>query len=110
MPSLAHRKLEGKLTDILLDQVTIGDALVVFPHEICPVDGTIVEGHGVMDESYLTGEPFMMSRTPGSMVLSGAINRPAIGSAAGPVPAPAAPPSPRRTGSNAERRLRQVFI
>ena len=33
-----------------------------------------VEGHGVMDESYLTGEPYMMSKTPGSAVLSGAIN------------------------------------
>ena len=49
-------------------------ALVVLPHEICPVDGTVVEGHGVMDESYLTGEPYMMSKTPGSPVLSGAIN------------------------------------
>ena len=34
----------------------------------------VVEGHGVMDESYLTGEPYMMSKTPGSAVLSGAIN------------------------------------
>ncbi len=48
--------------------------LVVFPHEICPVDGTVTEGHGVMDESYLTGEPYMMSKTPGSQVLSGAVN------------------------------------
>ena len=39
--------------------------LVVFPHETCPVDGTVVEGHGVMDESYLTGEPYLMSKTPG---------------------------------------------
>ena len=38
------------------------------------MDGTVVEGHGVMDESYLTGEPYMMSKTPGSTVLSGAIN------------------------------------
>src|SRR5262249_13828402 len=48
--------------------------LVVFPHEICPVDGTVIEGHGVMDESYLTGEPYVLSKTPGSTVLSGAIN------------------------------------
>ena len=74
MPSRTHRKLEGKLTEVPLEQVIIGDTLVVFPHEICPVDGTVVEGHGVMDESYLTGEPFMMSKTPGSVVLSGAIN------------------------------------
>ncbi len=48
--------------------------MLVFPHEICPIDGTVIEGHGVMDESYLTGEPYMMSKTPGSTVLSGAIN------------------------------------
>ncbi len=46
----------------------------MLPHEICPVDGTVLEGHGVMDESYLTGEPYVMSKTPGSQVLSGAIN------------------------------------
>ena len=47
---------------------------MVFPHEICPVDGEVIEGHGVMDESYLTGEPYRMSKTPGSTVLSGSIN------------------------------------
>ncbi len=54
--------------------MAIGDRLVVFPHEICPVDGTVIYGHGIMDESYLTGEPYRMSKTPGSPVLSGAIN------------------------------------
>jgi heavy metal translocating P-type ATPase len=74
MPSIAHRKEDGGLVDIPLDQVAVGEKLVVLPHEVCPVDGTVVEGHGVMDESYLTGEPFLMSKTPGSTVLSGAIN------------------------------------
>ena len=74
MPSQAHRKLEGSLVDVALDQVAVGDQLVVLPHEICPVDGVVVAGHGVMDESYLTGEPYLMSKTPGSTVLSGAIN------------------------------------
>src|SRR2546427_544295 len=62
------------LYDLPLEQVAIGDMLVIFPHEVCPVDGTVLEGRGVMDESYLTGEPYMMSKTPGSQVLSGAIN------------------------------------
>src|SRR5262249_31972732 len=44
------------------------------PHEVCPVDGTVLEGHGVMDESYLTGEPYRLSKAPGSAVLSGAVN------------------------------------
>ena len=53
----------------------VGDrVLVVFPHEACPVDGTVVEGHGTMDESYLTGEPYLMSKAPGAPVLSGALN------------------------------------
>jgi heavy metal translocating P-type ATPase len=74
MPALAHRKANGTVADVALGNVAVGDVLVVFPHEICPVDGTVVEGRGVMDESYLTGEPYLRSKTPGSEVLSGAIN------------------------------------
>ncbi|UCF21700.1 MAG: heavy metal translocating P-type ATPase [Gemmatimonadota bacterium] len=74
MPSVAHVKRGGGVTDVPLDDVRVGDTLVVFPHEICPVDGKVVEGHSVMDESYLTGEPYMMSKSPGSEVLSGSIN------------------------------------
>jgi heavy metal translocating P-type ATPase len=74
LPSLAHRRKDGQMDDVALSQVSVGDTLVVFPHETCPVDGTVVEGHGVMDESYLTGEPYMMSKIAGSSVLSGAIN------------------------------------
>src|SRR5262249_16184008 len=68
------RRDDHQISDMRLDEIRVGDTLVVFPHEICPVDGTVLEGHGVMDESYLTGEPYMMSKTPGSTVLSGAIN------------------------------------
>ena len=74
MPQVAHRQRGTSVEDIKLDQIQIGDHVVVLPHEICPVDGVVVEGHGVMDESYLTGEPFEISKTPGSNVLSGAIN------------------------------------
>jgi len=74
MPSVAHRKIGDQLADISTDQAHIGDTLLVLPHEICPVDGTVLEGSGTMDESYLTGEPYMMSKVSGSQVLSGAIN------------------------------------
>lgn len=74
MPNTAHRKVAGAVADITIDQINIGDELVIFPHEICPVDGQVVEGHGTMDESYLTGEPFIISKIIGSNVLSGAIN------------------------------------
>lgn len=78
MPQVAHRKRESVIEDVPLESVHIGDLLTIFPHEICPVDGAVVEGHGVMDESYLTGEPFEMSKTPGSKVISGAINGPTM--------------------------------
>jgi heavy metal translocating P-type ATPase len=57
-----------------LDAIRIGDTLIVFPHEVCPVDGVVLAGHGKMNEAYLTGEPFEIAKGPGSLVLSGAIN------------------------------------
>ena len=57
-----------------LDALRVGDILVIHPHEICPADGVVIKGHGSMDESYLTGEPYDMSKTPGAEVLSGAVN------------------------------------
>jgi P-type E1-E2 ATPase len=74
MPSSAHRKTAARVTDIAIAEIAVGDVLVVFPHEICPVDGVVLEGQGRMNEAYLTGEPYEMSKTPGSEVLSGAIN------------------------------------
>jgi heavy metal translocating P-type ATPase len=74
MPSVAHRKRGSEILDVALEDISVGDALVVYPHDICPVDGVVVEGHGVMDESYLTGEPFQITKTSGSTVISGAIN------------------------------------
>jgi heavy metal translocating P-type ATPase len=73
-PSVAHRKTESGMTDVPANDVAIGDVLIILPHEICPVDGTVLEGQSVMDESYLTGEPFLVPKTAGSSVLSGAIN------------------------------------
>src|SRR5579872_5339579 len=74
MPQVAHRKIGPNLSDVKLGDIAIGDVLVIFPHEICPVDGVVVEGHGKMNEAYLTGEPFEIEKAPGAQVLSGAVN------------------------------------
>jgi heavy metal translocating P-type ATPase len=74
MPSVAHRKGDLAIVDVALQEVAVGDTLVIYPHEICPVDGKVIEGRGMMDESYLTGEPFKINKTCGSTVISGAIN------------------------------------
>jgi len=74
VPSVAHWKRGEEITDVGLLDVAVGDTLVIYPNDICPVDGIVTEGHGMMDESYLTGEPFQITKTSGSSVISGAIN------------------------------------
>lgn len=73
-PTTAHRKINETIEDIPTEKIVIGDRILIFPHEICPVDGEIIEGNGVMDEAFLTGEPFLIDKAPGSQVLSGSIN------------------------------------
>jgi heavy metal translocating P-type ATPase len=74
MPSIAHRRSDSQIVDVASEEIAVGDVLLIYPHEICPVDGTVIDGHGMMDESYLTGEPFQITKTSGSTVISGAIN------------------------------------
>jgi heavy metal translocating P-type ATPase len=74
MPSVAHRSRNGSIDEVPLDAIAVGDLVVVFPHETCPVDGAVTDGNGTMDESYLTGEPYLLAKAPGSAVLSGAVN------------------------------------
>ena len=78
MPIKAQLKRDGQVVEVPLTDITVNDLLVVFPHALCPVDGTVIEGHGSMDESYLTGEPYRVSKAPGTGVLSGAINGDAV--------------------------------
>jgi P-type E1-E2 ATPase len=78
MPSTAHLQCQEKVEDVEIAQIKIGDLLVIYPHETCPVDAVIVTGSSAMDESYLTGEPYKISKTVGSYVLSGAINGDAL--------------------------------
>lgn len=73
-PSIAHRLADNVTSDIPVKEIQIGDRLIIFPHEICPVDGTVESGTGTMDESFLTGEPFRIRKTVGSQVISGALN------------------------------------
>jgi len=74
LPSIAHRRTDGRTEDVALASVAVGDDLVLFPHEACPVDGVVLDGRSTMNESYLTGEPYLLPKAPGSPVLSGAIN------------------------------------
>jgi heavy metal translocating P-type ATPase len=74
VPSVAHVRRDEGMTDVPVAEVRVGDRVVIHPHEVAPVDGIVVEGRGSMDESFLTGEPYNMSKAPGAEVISGAVN------------------------------------
>jgi Cu+-exporting ATPase len=57
-----------------LDQVRVGDLLVVRPGERMPADGRVVEGSSHLDESLLTGESLPVAKKPGDQVTGGAVN------------------------------------
>ncbi len=75
-PPVAHRVNEshGKVEDVPLDQVRVGDILRVKPGEKIPVDGMVIEGHSSVDESMLTGEPIPVEKGPGDKVVGATIN------------------------------------
>lgn len=73
-PQIAHRLLNDSLSDIRVEQIEIGDQLVVKPGEIIPVDGKILSGESAVDEASLTGESRPVNKSLGDSVMSGSIN------------------------------------
>ncbi|MGG5341096.1 heavy metal translocating P-type ATPase [Enterococcus sp. AZ192] len=73
-PQIAHRLLDDSLSDIRVEQIKIGDELVVKPGEIIPVDGKILRGKSAVDEASLTGESRPVNKNLGDSVMSGSIN------------------------------------
>jgi heavy metal translocating P-type ATPase len=72
-PRTARRIVEGGVVEIPVDEVVVGDLLLVGTGEIVPVDGRL-RFTAVLDESALTGEPLPVERLPGDDVRSGVVN------------------------------------
>jgi Cu+-exporting ATPase len=66
---------DGAEADIPVEQVRVGDLVVVRPGERIPVDGVVVEGHSAVDESMLTGEPIPVDKSTGDEVIGATINK-----------------------------------
>ncbi len=73
-PQTAHKVVADKLIDIKVDEANIGDQLVVKPGETVPVDGHIIKGSSMFDESSLTGESRPITKNISDTVYSGSIN------------------------------------
>lgn len=74
-PKTARVFRDGGERDISIDEVVVGDIVVVRPGERIPVDGMIVEGNSSIDESMLTGESIPVDKNIGDEVIGGTINK-----------------------------------
>lgn len=74
-PKTARVVRDGQEIDIPLADVRVDDTLRVRPGEKIPVDGTLIEGHSLVDESMLTGEPMPVEKTVGAEVAGGTLNK-----------------------------------
>ena len=73
-PSTARVRRNGQDSDVPIAGVRAGDLIIVRPGERIPVDGTIRQGAGAVDESMLTGESIPVDKQPGDRVIGATIN------------------------------------
>ena len=71
----AHRLRDGKEEDVPVDDIAVDDLLRVRPGEKVPIDGTITEGGGNLDESMITGEPMPIGKKKGDSVIGATLNQ-----------------------------------
>ena len=73
-PKIAHHRTGSTLEDIPIDQILIGDDILVRAGEVIPVDGIITSRLAMIDEAALTGEPIPVSHQSGELARSGSLN------------------------------------
>ncbi len=71
----AHIMRAGQEMEVSVDQVLVGDVVMVRPGEKIPVDGVIIEGRSAVDESMLTGESLPVEKGPGDQVIGATLNK-----------------------------------
>lgn len=71
----ARIERDGILMDIPVDDVRVGDIVLVRPGEKIPVDGIVIEGKSTLDESMLTGESLPVEKGPGDPVIGATMNK-----------------------------------
>ena len=74
-PKTATVLRNGSEVEIPVEEVAVGDLIVVRPGQSIPVDGEVVEGYSAVDESALTGESLPVEKAPGDRVLSASMNK-----------------------------------
>ncbi|MCA8971844.1 MAG: cadmium-translocating P-type ATPase, partial [Planctomycetes bacterium] len=73
-PRVAHRREGSEIVDVAIDEVALGDVLVVKPGEVVPADGVLESTNAILDESVLSGESRPIDVETGCPLRSGAVN------------------------------------
>jgi len=73
-PKTAIIVRDGDETEVSVEEVEVGDIVIVRPGEKIPVDGVVVKGHSFIDESMITGESVPIEKNVGDTVFSGTVN------------------------------------
>ena len=73
-PKTVRRRIASGTEDIPLENVRVGDVLIVRANESIPTDGEAIEGQSAVDESMLTGESMPVEKSPGSKLTGGTLN------------------------------------
>ena len=74
-PATARVKRDGAESEIPLEQVVVGDEIVVRPGDRVPVDGEVISGSSYVDESMISGEPIPVPKNSGARVIGGTVNQ-----------------------------------
>ena len=75
VPKMALIERDGREIEIPIEEVIVGDIILVKPGEKLPVDGEVIEGSTSIDESMLTGESIPVEKTVGSLVIGASLNK-----------------------------------
>jgi heavy metal translocating P-type ATPase len=73
-PRRAHRRSGSAIEDVPIEQVAVGDEILVRAGDVIPVDGIIVSPMAMLDEAAVTGEPIPVNRQKGELARSGSLN------------------------------------
>lgn len=73
-PRFAHRRLDNSVDSVPVEQIAVGDELLVRAGELVPVDGLLVDRLALIDESAVTGEPLPQNHLTGDTLRSGTVN------------------------------------
>lgn len=74
-PTIARVLKDGREVEVPIEEVNVGDILIVKPGEKIPTDGIVIEGYSSVDEKIITGESIPVEKSVGSEVVGGTINK-----------------------------------